>query len=416
MPLVCHYGEIALKRGNRDFFEKKLIENIKLSLQKTDFEMEKIQRLPGRLIVRIKNEKNLTPPETQKIKETLANVFGLVNFSFAEECSQNIKTIKKTALEILKRKLKTENWPVSFQSRGLKFKVETKRSEKNFPLNSQEINEQVGDYLLKNFKVSYRQRNKKIGQMPIKVNLENPQLTVFIEIAGGKTFLYSEKLPGPGGLPVGVSGRAVSLISGGIDSPVASYLAMKRGLELVFAHFHSFPYTNQASIKKVEKLVETLKKFQTKAHLYLIPFANIQKEIFLKTLPSFRIILYRRMMLRLAEQIAQKENCQALLTGDNLGQVSSQTLNNLAVIEKAITLPLLRPLLCYDKEEIIEKAKEIKTYDISILPHDDCCTRFLPTHPSTKADPVKIAKMEEKLEINSLTKEALLKTEIIKIK
>jgi len=214
-----------------------------------------------------------------------------------------------------------------------------------------------------------------------------------------------------GGLPVGVSGKAISLLSGGIDSPVASFLAMKRGLNLIFLHFHALPYTDKASVEKVKKIVEILKKFQSKLKLYLIPFAKIQKEILLKTPSSLRVIFYRRMMLRIAEKIAEKEKVKAIITGENLGQVASQTLENLKVIEKATKLLVLRPLIGEDKLEIIEKAKKIGTYDISILPHQDCCSRFVPEHPETKANLEIVEKAERKLKVEDLIKKALTNLE-----
>jgi len=241
----------------------------------------------------------------------------------------------------------------------------------------------------------------------VRVDLKNPDITCFIELVEKYAFLYLEKIKGWGGLPVGVSGKAISLLSGGIDSPVASFLAMKRGLNLIFLHFHALPYTNKASIDKVKKIVETLNKFQPKLKLYLVPFAEIQKEILLKTPSPLRVIFYRRMMFRIAEKIAEKEKIKAIITGENLGQVASQTLENLKVIEKATNLLVLRPLIGEDKLEIIEKAKEIGTYDISILPYQDCCSRFLPEHPQTKANLEVVEKAERKLRVENLIKKAL---------
>ena len=259
--IICHYGEIALKGKNRKFFEEALVKNIKLALRPTNFEF--VKRISGRIIVKLKNK-----TDRDRVSVSLSNVFGIVSFSFAEDSPQEIKEIKKKSFEFLKnKKFKT-------------FKISTQRSKKEFPLTSQEINEKVGEFVLKKLG---QHRAKGAG---VRVDLKNPDITCFIEIVEKYAFLYLKKIAGPGGLPVGVSGKAVSLLSGGIDSPVASFLAMKRGLQLIFLHFHALPYTSRASIDKTKKIVKVLNKFQPKIKLYLIPFADIQKEILLK---NFRV-------------------------------------------------------------------------------------------------------------------------------
>ncbi|MDP2951168.1 MAG: 7-cyano-7-deazaguanine synthase, partial [bacterium] len=205
----------------------------------------------------------------------------------------------------------------------------------------------------------------------------------------------------------GVSGKAVSLLSGGIDSPVASFLAMKRGLSLVFVHFHALPFVDKASVEKVKELVKVLKKYQGNSKLYLVPFAEIQKEILLKTKEGLRVVLYRRLMFSIAQEIAKQEKAFGLITGENLGQVASQTIENIAVIESGLEMPVLRPLITYDKEEIIQKAKAIGTFELSIQEHQDCCSRFLPKHPETKANLKEVLSEEKKLKIKELTKSAL---------
>ncbi|MEK7482597.1 MAG: tRNA uracil 4-sulfurtransferase ThiI, partial [Patescibacteria group bacterium] len=207
---------------------------------------------------------------------------------------------------------------------------------------------------------------------------------------------------GPGGLPLGTGGKAVALISGGIDSPVAAYLAMKRGVEIIFLHFHSYPYTNKASIEKVEKLVGHLSRYQKKPKLYLAPFGDIQKEILLKTPAKLRVVLYRRMMLRIAQALAEKEKALALITGESIGQVASQTLENMAAIQEVCVLPILRPLVGWDKEEIIKAARDIGSFDISSLPDQDCCSKFVPEHPETKAKMAEVKAAEKKLNIRKL--------------
>jgi len=294
-----------------------------------------------------------------------------------------MEDMQNKALEILKGK--------KFNT----FKVSAQRSEKSFKLNSQQINEKIGEYIIDNL-------NKK-------VDLSNPDITIYIEVVEKYCFMYTEKKKSLAGLPVGVSGKAVSLISGGIDSPVASFLAMKRGLELTYLHFHSMPFSDQASIDKVKDIANLLNKFQGTSKMCLVPFADIQKEILIKTPQKLRVLLYRRMMIRIAEQIAIKEKCKSIVTGENLAQVASQTIENLTVIEKATDLIVLRPVLTNDKQEIIEKAKELDTYNISIIPHHDCCARFLPKHPETRANLKEVEDAESKLDIETLISQATQK-------
>lgn len=372
--IICHYHEIGLKGKNRRFFEERLIENIKRALPGSSFEF--VKRISGRIIIK------LTPKGIQKEMEgILRNVFGVAYFAIAINCEQEIEAIKKKALELLEEK--------NFKT----FKISTQRSKKDFPLTSQEINEKVGEYILKKL-------NKK-------VNLEKPDLTCFIEIVEKFAFLYLEKIKGLGGLPLSVSGKAVALLSGGIDSPVAAFYAMKRGVKIIFLHFHAYPYTSRASIEKAQKIVKVLNKYQYSSKLYLIPFANIQKEILLKTPTKLRVVLYRRFMFRIAQKIAEKEGAKAIITGESIGQVASQTLENIKIIEEVTHLPVLRPLIGQDKEEIIDQAKKIGTFAISILPHQDCCSRFLPKHPATKAKFKEIKEAEKKLNTQKLIQETI---------
>lgn len=382
--VICHYHEIGLKGKNRKFFEEKLVLNIKKSLRSDFFEF--VKRISGRVIVKLTKEGS---QNLKEIEQSLKNVFGLAYFGFAKMSDQNIKAIKEEVRELMKDK--------DFKT----FKITTERSKKEFYLTSQQVNEKVGEYIVKNL-------NKK-------VNLKNPDLTCFIEIVEKYAFLYLEKIKGLGGLPVDTGGRAIALLSGGIDSPVAAFYLMKRGVKIIFVHFHAFPYTSRASIEKAENLVKTLNKYQFNSRLYLIPFAEIQKEILLKTPAKLRVVLYRRFMLRIAQEIAKREKALAIVTGESVGQVASQTLENIRVIEEVTDLPVLRPLIGQDKQEIINQAKAINTFDISILPHQDCCSRFLPLHPATKVKIEEIRKAESKLDCQKLVQKAVVDAQVKKL-
>ena len=389
--VICHYSEIGLKGKNRRFFEEKLVENIKRVLKPVHFSF--VKRISGRIIIRLSKE---GAKNEREITQALRNVSGMAYFAFAVSCPQKINKIQEKALELLKgKKFKT-------------FKISTQRSKKEFPLTSQEINERVGKYILQ------RTENRK-QRTKINVDLEKPDITCFIEIVEKYAFLYLEKIRGLGGLPVSVSGKAAVLLSGGIDSPVAAFLAMKRGIRVVFLHFHAYPYTNEASIEKVKKIVKLLSKYQGKSKLCLIPFSEIQEEILRKTPAKSRVILYRRFMLRIAAQICKKEKALAIFTGESVGQVASQTLENIKVIEESVRLPVFRPLIGQDKEEIINKAKEINTFEISILPYQDCCARFLPKHPETRAKLEEVLRAEKRLNIENLIEEAIKKSSVEKI-
>jgi len=282
------------------------------------------------------------------------------------------------------------------------FRVETKRGEKDFPLTSQQINEQVGEYIFEKLNAQ---------GLKIRVNLKNPDITCFIEVVEKYAFLFLEKVKGLGGLPVGVSGKAISLLSGGIDSPVASFYGIRRGVQMIFLHF----YTNQKFLEKIKKNIKVLNKYQFKSELYLIPFLDIQKAIFQKTNPELGCILCRRFMFRIAEVLAEKKGVDVLFTGENIGQVASQTLANMRAIEEAINIPVLKPLIGMDKKDIIEKAEQIGTFDISILTEEFYCQKFLAKHPETKANLKRVLIEEEKIEVQKLIEQAIKKLKVEKI-
>lgn len=384
--VICHYSEIALKGKNRAFFERKLIENIKRSINSDFFSY--IKKISGRILIEL-SDKGMA--EREEISKSLNFVFGISSFLFCIKENQEIDNIGKSVLSILKKE--------KFET----FKISSKRSDKNIPITSQELNEKIGFVVLSNIK-------------KIKVDLHNPDIVCFIEMVQGSSFISCAKYFGPGGFPIGTGGRAISLLSGGIDSPVASYMAMRKGLKLSFIHFHSYPETSESSINKVRDLVKILSKYQGPSKLYLVPFSLVQKKIILNLSAKNRVIFYRRLMLKITEEVLNKERSLAIITGESLGQVASQTLENIKAINQSVNSLILRPLISKDKEMIIDKAKEIKTFNISILPHDDCCARFLPRRPETRAKTEEIIKEEKKINVVSIIKETLNEVSIEEIR
>jgi thiamine biosynthesis protein ThiI len=363
-------------------FEERLAKNIKRALKNNGVLFDYIKRISGRILVSLPIQ-----ADQNKVKQALSYVFGVAYFTFAKSCKLELADIGELALDMLKEQ--------SFNT----FRVETKRSNKNLAFTSQDVNEQVGALI-----------KECLGK---QVNLDVPEITLFIELVDNRALLYWQKEMGLGGLPVGVSGKAIALLSGGIDSPVAAFYALKRGAEVVFAHFHSAPYTSPESLAKVLELAKVLKSYQGQAKVFLAPFSDIQKEIVLEAPAELRVILYRRFMLRLAQKIAKKEKAQVLVTGESIGQVASQTLANMLAIEEAIKMPVLRPLAGWDKQEIIAKARQIGTYDISVQPHQDCCSRFLPQFPATGAKLTQVKQAEKNLKkIKEILKEALKNTQV----
>jgi thiamine biosynthesis protein ThiI len=385
--ILCHYAEVGLKLGNRRFFENWLRQNIKAALNRTIPNKKfTVQRLYGRIMIELDDDPIINQEE---ITQALSNTFGLAYFAFAKYVAQEIKGIREMALAALQDK--------EFDT----FKIKTRRPDQQFLFTAQQVNEDVGAFIL--------------SKMDKTVQLKDPDITCYIDIVQGAVYIYTEKIPGPGGLPTGANGKVVGLLSGGIDSPVASILAMKRGAAVTFVHFHSVPLTTEESIEKVKQITTVLSHYQSRIHLYLVALTPIQKEIMVKTKEKYRIILYRRFMFRIAEIIARKEKARALVTGESLGQVASQTLDNIAVIEAVNSMPILRPLIGLDKLEIINLAKDYGTYDISILPDQDCCSLFLPKHPATKAKKQFIEAEEENLAVDNLVQDAIDSIEIIKI-
>jgi thiamine biosynthesis protein ThiI len=372
--ILIRYHEIALKKGNRRYFTEMLKRNL-LSAVK-DLRVKEIRSLPARLLLTFKGE---IDPESAI--ERVRAVFGVANFSLVERTPRDIEALRARILESLNG--------TAFAS----FRIETQRGDKTFPLTSPEINRQLG--------AAVKERSGA------RVDLTNPELTVSVEILPREAFFGFHKIQGAGGLPVGASGRVVSLISGGIDSPVAAYRMMQRGCRLIFVHFHGAPYLDKTSQEKVRTLVSALTRHQFHSRLYLVAFGEIQRQIVAAVNRPLRVVLYRRMMLRIAEAIARSEKAKALVTGESLGQVASQTLENIAVIQQAASLPVLRPLVGMDKQEIIDQACRIGTFEISSIPDQDCCQLFVPKHPATKAQSREVEEAEARFEVREMTRSAV---------
>jgi len=376
---IVHYHELALKGRNRNFFERQLIGNIRSALK--DLGTVRIESLRGRL--------RLVLPEQlgdQTVKERLSAVFGIANFSLADGVPLNLL---KPDLERLTHGVGAAVLQRTFDT----FRVTAKRADKRLTLTSMDVEKVVGKYLC-----------DLTGKA---VKLTAPDLTVYIELLAKDAYYYLDKIQGPGGMPVGVSGTVACLISGGIDSPVAAYRMMKRGCRVDFVHFHSYPFLDRTSQQKARQLARRLTRHQYAARLFLVPFGDTQQQIVGVAPAPYRVVLYRRYMLRMALALAQQTGAEALVTGESLGQVASQTLQNLRVIEAASDLPVLRPLIGMDKAEIMQTAADIGTYPISIQPDQDCCTLFVPRHPATRTTLADIEAAEQALDTPALVQMAL---------
>ncbi len=378
--VLVHYHEIGLKKGNREYFENRLRLNISKTLE--DCGVQKVRRLYGRLLVELSAEADM--PE---IRKRLGKVCGIAYFAEAWTCPRDLEEIERNAWSLIEGR--------TFSS----FRIEARRADKRFPHTSTEINQRVGGYV-----------KERTGA---RVDLENAELTCWIDIIEQFALIYVERLPGPGGLPVGSSGKVVVLLSGGIDSPVAAWKLIKRGCTAVLVHFHSFPYTNKESQEKAKQLGALLAEYQLCSKIYLVPFAEVQRHIMVETPIETRVILYRRYMMRIAEEIARREKARVLVTGDSVGQVASQTIENIDVISRAVQMPILRPLIGDDKVEIINVAQRIGTYEISIQPDQDCCSLFVPKHPETRARLPEIERSEARLDVAQAMKESIETAEVL---
>ena len=372
--IVVHYQEIALKGRNRPWFVSRLVRNLREAT--SDLDIKSVRALQGRIEVVLGERAEWTA-----VRDRLANVFGAANFARAGRTQLDIEVISQEILRDL--------GPDDPRS----FRVSVRRADKRFPLTSPQLEREVGG------------RIKEARGW--HVDLTKPELTIHVETLTNEAFYYFGKDPGAGGLPVGVSGRVVCLLSGGIDSPVAAWRLMRRGCRVLFVHFHSYPILSRASQEKARELVRLLTNYQFRSRLFLVPFGEIQQQVVLSVAPPLRVVIYRRLMMRIAEEIAVNNRAGGLVTGEVVGQVASQTLENLTAINAVATLPVLRPLIGMDKDEITAEAERLGTFPISIIPDQDCCTLFTPKHPATKARMGDVLHAERALPVDEIVTRAV---------
>ncbi|MBR8660873.1 tRNA uracil 4-sulfurtransferase ThiI [Brevibacillus sp. NL20B1] len=382
--ILIRYGELALKGRNRDLFEAALVQSVKSVLR--PFANIKVRRNYGRMYVELHGE------DAHAVVERLRRVFGISSISPTVQVEPDEQAIKAKALELIRH----------LQPQPKTFRVETRRADKRFPKQSMEVSRMVGTHILRNIP-------------EIKVDVHQPEAVVNIEIRAEGTYISCETIPGPGGLPVGSGGKVLLLLSGGIDSPVAGWKMMKRGVTLEAIHFHSYPFTSERALQKVRDLAQKLALWGGNVRLHVVPFTEIQTAIREKCPEDYLITIMRRFMMRIAEQVAARTGALALATGESLGQVASQTLESMNTINKVVSIPILRPLIGMDKTEITDIARRIDTYELSILPYEDCCTIFTPKNPVTRPKPHVAERFEEKLDVAALVEDAVNRTVIEEI-
>jgi tRNA uracil 4-sulfurtransferase len=376
-------GEIAIKGKNRNVFEKALLENMRQAIKPHGG--AKVVRTGGRI------EVLLNGADIDDVTESLSHVMGVKSISPVMEAEIDLDKIKETALTVVQDALQKRKTPITF-------KVDARRANKRFPLTSPQIAQEVARYVLARTE-------------GLVVDVHDPELVLTVEVRETKAYLLCDVIPGPAGLPVGTSGKTLLLLSGGIDSPVAGWMALKRGAKLEAIHFHSFPFTSERAQEKVNDLAKILAKYGGRIVLHNVHFTEIQKAIRQHVPEEYSITIMRRFMMRIADRLAHERKALALVTGESLGQVASQTLESMYTINNVTTMPILRPLVATDKTDIMAIAKRIGTYETSILPFEDCCTIFLPKNPKTRPKLRDAQHFEEKLDVDGLIQEALEKTE-----
>ena len=367
--VLVHYHELALKRGNRPLFLRHLGRNLVRAT--SDLGTARVRQLSGRLLLDLDGA---VPIEA--VRDRVTRVCGVSSVAVAYRVASTVEQMKAIIARLIEGR--------SFGS----FRISARRAFKTYPMTSVELNRELGAFVLE--------------RATTRVDLHHPELTIHVEVLPAETFVYIDRLPGPGGLPVGASGTVAALLSGGIDSPVAAWRLMKRGCRVGFVHFHSVPYLPPTSQAKARALVERLSQWQYASRLALVPFGEIQREVVLSVPPPARVVIYRRLMVRIAEALARRWGAQALVTGESLGQVASQTLSNIACIDEVARMPVFRPLIGMDKLEITDEARRLGTFEISIEPDADCCTLFVPRHPATRMSVEEAHAVEARLDVERL--------------
>ena len=380
--IMVRFGELSTKGKNKNDFIKMLAKNIANALSDFD-DLEIITRFDH---IYVKLNEN----DPLRVIEVLQDVSGIQGLSLVLKTEKDIENLRKVCLDLVK------------QEEGKTFKVHSRRADKSYPMISDQINREIATVILKN--------------TDLKVDVHNPDIMVSIEIRDEGAYIFTHTYKGAGGYPLGVGGKIMHMLSGGIDSPVAAYLLMKRGIKIECIHFASPPYTNAGVIEKLKDLLGKLNKYQPEIRLNIIPFTKLQEEIYAQSDESYAITIMRRMMFRLAVRLAKKRKCLAISTGESVGQVASQTLDSMNVINDVTNMPVLRPVVCYDKTDIIDLARKIDTFDISIRPFEDCCTIFAPKNPKTRPSMEKVLEYEAKWDYNKMIDEALNNVEVIFIK
>jgi len=380
--IVVHYNELALKGRNRPWFVHMLVRNIRTAL--AGLAVPAVRSVMGRVQI------ELGPASWEAVRERLQTVFGIQYFSYAGIASLDLDEMARTILSDL-----GDRHPASFR-------VTARRTDKRYPLTSPQIEYEIGGRIK--------------DARGWRVDLGDPELTVHVDLLPDHSFYFFGKEPGAGGLPTGTGGRVACLLSGGIDSPVAAYRLMRRGCSVLLVHFHSYPVLSRASQEKVRELAALLTRYQQRSRLMLVPFAGIQQQVLLTIAPDLRVVMYRRLMMRIAEKLARRWHARALVTGEVIGQVASQTLDNMTTIAAATRMEILRPLVGMDKGEITEEAKRIGTFPVSIIPDQDCCTLFTPKHPATHVKPQQIEQAEAALPIDELVELAVAAAELEEFK
>ena len=367
--VLVHYHELGLKRGNRPLFLRHLARNLRRAT--ADIGPVNLRQVSGRILLELDEH-----PDPAAVRERVRRVCGVASAALAYRVVSTVEAMQAVIAGLVEGR--------TFAS----FRISARRAFKTYPMTSVELNRELGAFVLE--------------RVATKVDLRQPELEIHVEVMPAETFVYVDPEPGPGGLPVGASGTVAALLSGGIDSPVAAWRMMKRGCRVVFVHFHSVPYLPPTSQAKARALVTQLTEWQYDSTLVLVPFGEIQREVVLTVPPPARVVIYRRLMVRIAEALARKHGALALTTGESLGQVASQTLSNISRIDEAATMPILRPLIGMDKLEITGEARRLGTFDISIEPDADCCTLFVPKHPATRMSEHEVGAVEARLEIARL--------------